>query len=79
MRISNKFLKKKSPKKNPMKKRKKMEDDVIEEITIDDDDSVGYVSQSDLEYRTNKKINAKANKFIDGADEDFDSDVSLDC
>jgi len=85
MKISNKFLKKKSPKKvktpmkSPMKKRKKMEDDVIEEITIEDDDSVGYVSQSELEHRANKKINAKANKFINGADDDFDSDVSLDC
>ena len=65
--------------KSPMKKRKKMEDDVIEEITIEDDDSVGYVSQSELEHRANKKINAKANKFINGADDDFDSDVSLDC
>jgi len=65
--------------KSPMKKRKKMEDDVIEEITIEDDDSVGYVSQSELEQRANKKINAKANKFINGADDDFDSDVSLDC
>ena len=87
MKISNKFLKKKSPKKKeskfPMmkkaKKRKMAEDGEIEEITIDDDDdSVGYVSQSELESRNAAKINKKANKFINGdADDDFDSDVSL--
>ena len=84
MKISNKFLKKKSPKKFPVmkkaKKRKMAEDGEIEEITIDDDskDSVGYVSQSELESRTAANINKKANKFINGdTDDDFDSDVSL--
>ena len=62
------------------KKRKMAEDGEIEEITIDDDskDSVGYVSQSELESRTAANINKKANKFINGdTDDDFDSDVSL--
>jgi len=85
MKISNKFLKKKSPKKKfpvmkKAKKRKMAEDGEIEEITIDDDskDSVGYVSQSELESRTAANINKKANKFINGdTDDDFDSDVSL--
>ena len=83
MKISNKFLKKKSPKKLPVmkkaKKRKMADDGEIEEITIDDDeDSVGYVSQTELESKTAANINAKANKFINGdTDDDFDSDVSL--
>ena len=84
MKISNKFLKKKSPKKKefPMMKKakkRKMADDEIEEITIDDDEnSVGYVSQSELESRNAANINKKANKFINGdTDDDFDSDVSL--
>ena len=86
MKISNKFLKKKSPKKlkpvmkTKAKKRKMAADDgEIEEITIDDDeDSVGYVSQTELESKTAANINAKANKFINGdTDDDFDSDVSL--
>ena len=83
MKISNKFLKKKSPKKLPVmkkaKKRKMADDGEIEEITIDDDEnSVGYVSQSELESRNAAKINKKANKFINGdTDDDFDSDVSL--
>ena len=55
------------------------DDGEIEEITIDDDEnSVGYVSQSELESRNAAKINKKANKFINGdTDDDFDSDVSL--
>lgn len=84
MKISNKFLKKKSPKKKfpvmkKAKKRKMADDGEIEEITIDDDEnSVGYVSQSELESRNAAKINKKANKFINGdTDDDFDSDVSL--
>ena len=88
MKISNKFLKKKSPKKKESrfpvmkkaKKRKIADDGEIEEITIDDDskDSVGYVSQSELESKTAANINKKANKFINGdTDDDFDSDVSL--
>ena len=84
MKISNKFLKKKSPKKKfpvmkKAKKRKMADDGEIEEITIDDDEnSVGYVSQSELESRDAAKINKKANKFINGdTDDDFDSDVSL--
>ena len=60
-------------------KKRKMADDEIEEITIDDDEnSVGYVSQSELESRNAANINKKANKFINGdTDDDFDSDVSL--
>ena len=88
MKISNKFLKKKSPKKKEpkfpvMKKAKKRkmadDDDEIEEITLDDDeDSVGFVSQTELESRTAANLNKKANKFINGeTDDDFDSDVSL--
>ena len=84
MKISNKFLKKKSPKKKfpvmkKAKKRKMADDGEIEEITIDDDEnSVGYVSQSELESRNAANINKKANKFINGdTDDDFDSDVSL--
>ena len=84
MKISNKFLKKKSPKKKfpvmkKAKKRKMADDGEIEEITIDDDeDSVGYVSQTELESKNAANINAKANKFINGdTDDDFDSDVSL--
>ena len=88
MKISNKFLKKKSPKKKESripvmkkaKKRKMAADGEIEEITIDDDskDSVGYISQSELESQNAAKINKKANKFINGdTDDDFDSDVSL--
>ena len=84
MKISNKFLKKKSPKKkDAMKKAKKRkmadDDDEIEEITLDDDeDSVGFVSQTELESRTAANLNKKANKFINGeTDDDFDSDVSL--
>ena len=61
------------------KKRTMADDGVIEEITIDDDeDSVGYISQSELESINAANINMKANKFINGdADDDFDSDVSL--
>merc|ERR1712004_602568 len=71
MKISNKFLKKKSPKKKEaMKKAKKRkmadDDDEIEEITLDDEDSVGFVSQTELESRTAANINKKANKFING-------------
>ena len=65
--------------KTKAKKRKMADDGEIEEITIDDDeDSVGYVSQTELESKTAANINAKANKFINGdTDDDFDSDVSL--
>merc|ERR1711990_118375 len=80
MKISNKFLKKKSPKKKEaMKKAKKRkmddDDDEIEEITLDDDeDIVGFISQTELESRTAASINKKANKFINGeTDDDFDS------
>jgi hypothetical protein len=77
MRISQKFLKKKSPKKIKKKMgpgvrvgpKKKSADGEIEEITIDDDDSVGYVSQTEM--KTPKKAAKKV------FDDDFDSDVSL--
>ena len=61
------------------KKRKMVDDGEIEEITIDDDEnSVGYVSQSEIESRNAAIINKKANKFINrDTDDDFDSDVSL--
>lgn len=90
MRISNKFLKKKTPKKDKMSpikmkgRKRKAPGDEIEEITLDDDDSVGYVSQSDIDLKVAKDLNKKQNKFIHGGgddedDDDFDSDVSLDC
>ena len=81
MKISNKFLKKKSPKKQTpikTKPRKRKHSGQIEEITIDDDsNSVGYVSQSEMDRKAAEQINKKANKFINGEEDDFDSDVSL--
>lgn len=78
MKISNKFLKKKSPKKqSPMKKKplkRKHSQDEIEEITLDDDeDSVGYISQTQFNAVKEKKKTAKNS----ADDDDFDSDVSL--
>ena len=90
MRISSKFLKKKTQKKDKMSpikmkgRKRKAPGDEIEEITLDDDDSVGYVSQSDIDLKVAEDLNKKQNKFIHGGgddedDDDFDSDVSLDC
>ena len=64
-----------------MKKRPKRTSE-IEEITLTDDEdenSTSYVTQSEVDENAEKKILAKANKFINNADDSdaIDSDVSL--
>jgi len=87
LKLSNSMFKKKkkSPmmRKSPlkMKKRPKRTSE-IEEITLTDDEdenSTSYVTQSEVDENAEKKILAKANKFINNADDSdaIDSDVSL--
>ena len=86
LKLSNSMFKKKkkSPlmKKSPlkMKKRPKRTSE-IEEITLTDDEdenSTSYVTQSEVDENAEKKILAKANKFINNdSDDAIDSDVSL--